>query len=81
MLVDIAWDSGCLNSAFRVTELYTLQERMEKLLRISDLLLMNLLSDLLDMWADPEHIEVFISYSWTDVVVSGPCSNILVTAG
>ena len=44
-----------------------LQERMEMLLRVSDLLVMKILREVLDMWADPENIEDFISYSWTDL--------------
>ena len=76
----ITRDSGCLSSEVRVKEFDSLlQERMGKLLRISNLLPMELLPEVLDMWADPEYIYVFISYSCTDYFVSSPCSNILAT--
>ena len=48
-------------------------------LRMSNLLLMKLLPEVLDTWADPVNIEVFISYIQTNIFVSSPCRNILAT--
>ena len=77
--MDITRDFVCL-SEFTATELDTiLQERTEMLLSFSDLLLMKIQPEVLNMWVDPENIEDFVSNSWTDVSVSSPCRNISVT--